>query len=77
MSAVVVITFKDEGCDDDGPFGLVVVIRRESESPEEATAREAGVPFPCEPHEATDLGWKTRREAAAIAADHGVTLRDW
>jgi hypothetical protein len=68
--STVVVTFKDQDCDDDrGPFGPVVVIRRDSESPEAAAAREAGVPFLYEPGEATDLGWRTRREAAAIAAD--------
>jgi hypothetical protein len=76
--SIVVVTFKDEDYDDDcGPIGPVVVIRRDLESPEAAAAREAGFPFDYDPGEATDLGWKTRREAAAIAADHGVGLTEW
>ena len=52
MSAIVVVTFKDEGRDEDGPFGPVVLICRASESCEERSAREAGVPFAYGPHEA-------------------------
>ena len=78
MSHIVVVTFKDEDCAaDHSHIGPVLLIRRESESPDEAAAREAGLPFAHKAHEATGLGWKTRREALAIAADHGVTLTDW
>jgi hypothetical protein len=78
MSAIVVVTFKDEDCAaEHDQIGPVLLIRRACESPDEAAAREAGLPFAHEPHEATDLGWKTRREALAIAANHGVTLTDW
>ncbi len=78
MSHIVVVTFKDEDCTaEHAPIGPVLLIRRESESPAEAAAREAGLPFAHEAQEATDLGWKTRREALAIAANHGVTLTDW
>jgi hypothetical protein len=76
--STIVVTFKGEDYDEDcGPIGPVVVLRREFEHPDAAAAREAGVPFAYEPHEATGLGWKTRREAAAIAADHGVSLTEW
>jgi hypothetical protein len=70
-----IVAFKDEDFDDNcGPMGPVVVIRAEGETAEAAAA--AGVPFAYEPHQASDLGWKTRREALAIAAEHGVKLTD-
>jgi hypothetical protein len=76
--SIVIVTFKDEDYGDErGAFGPVLVIRRDCESPEAAAAHEAGVPFLYEPGEASDLGWKTRREAAAIAAAHGVRLTEW
>jgi hypothetical protein len=75
--SVVVVTFKEEDYDEDvGPFGPVVVIRPVAETQDAAAAREAGIPFPYKPGEATNLGWKTRREAAAIAADQGVDLTE-
>lgn len=74
--SVTVVTFKDEGCDGDGvPIGPVVVIRAEGEDAEAATA--AGVPFRYEPEQAEDLGWKSYREAVAIAGEHGVPLTEW
>jgi hypothetical protein len=41
--SVVIVTFKDEGSDEDGPFGPVVVIRAEGADDEAAAA--AGIPF--------------------------------
>jgi hypothetical protein len=35
-----------------------------------------GIPFGYKPNGMTDLGWRTRREALAIAAEHGVTLTE-
>ncbi len=77
--SIVVVTFKEEDRDDRaGPVGPWWSYGgRESESHDESAARQAGVPFAYKPGEATDLGWKTRREAVAIAADHGVALTDW
>ncbi len=74
--SVTVVTFKDEDCDGDGaPIGPVVVIRAEGEDAEAAAA--AGVPFRYEPEHAQDLGWKSYREARAIAGEHGVPLTEW
>jgi hypothetical protein len=36
-----------------------------------------GVPFGYKPQGMTDLVWLTRREALAVAAEHGVTLEEW
>jgi hypothetical protein len=74
--SVTVVTFKDEGCDGGGvPIGPVVVIRAEGEDAEAAAA--AGVPFRYQPEQAEDLGWKSYREAVAIAEEHGVPLTEW
>jgi hypothetical protein len=72
----VIVTFKDEDCDGDGvPIGPVVVIRAEGAEAEAAAA--AGIPFAYRPEQATDLGWRTMRGAAAVAAEHGVGLTEW
>jgi hypothetical protein len=74
--SVTVVTFKDEDCDDDGaPIGPVVVIRAEGKDAEAGAA--AGVPFRYEPEQAERLGWKSYREAVAIAGAHGVPLTEW
>lgn len=74
--SVTVVTFKDEGCDGGGvPIGPVVVIRAEGEDAEAAAA--AGVPFFYQPERAGNLGWKSYREAVAIAGEQGVPLTEW
>ncbi len=74
--SVTVVTFKDEGCDGYGvPIGPVVAIRAEGEDAEAAAA--AGVPFRYQPEQADNLGWKSYREAVAIAEEHGVPLAEW
>jgi hypothetical protein len=73
--SVVVVAFKDEGSDDGRSFGPVVVIRAQGENAE--TAAAAGVPFAYRPEQANEVGWKSYREAMAIAAQHGVTLTEW
>jgi hypothetical protein len=74
--SVTVVTFKDEGRDGDGaPVGPVVVVRAEGEEAEAAAA--AGVPFRFRPEQADALGWKSYREAVAIAGQHGVPLTEW
>ena len=74
--SVTVVTFKDEDCDGDRvPIGPVVVIRAEGEDAEAAAA--AGGPFRYRPEQAEDLGWKSYREAVAIAGEHGVPLTEW
>jgi hypothetical protein len=73
---VTVVTFKDEDRDDDGaPIGPVVVVRAEGEDVQAAAA--AGVPFRYRPEQADDLGWKSYREAVAIAEERGVPLTEW
>ncbi len=74
--SVTVVAFKDEDCDGDGvPIGPVVVIRAEGEEAEAVAA--AGVPFRYQPEQASKLGWKSYREAQAIAGEHGVPLTEW
>ena len=74
--SVTVVTFKDEDCDGHGvPIGPVLVIRAEGQEAEAAAA--AGVPFRYQPEQAEDLGWKSYREAQAIAGEHGVPLTEW
>jgi hypothetical protein len=73
--SVLVVTFKDEGCDERGPFGPVVVIRAEGADAEAAAA--AGIPFAYRPEQADDFGWKSHREAQTIAGEHGVPLTHW
>jgi hypothetical protein len=74
--SVTVVTFKDEDCDGDGvPIGPVVIIRAEGEDAEAAAA--SGVPFHYQPEQAEALGWKSYREAQAIAGEHGVPLTEW
>jgi hypothetical protein len=74
--SVTVVTFKDEGSDDDGvPVGPVVVVRADGEEAEAAAA--AGVPFRFQPEQAEALGWKSYREAVVIAGEHGVPLTEW
>lgn len=59
-------------CDGDGvPFGPVVVIRAEGAEAEAAAA--AGIPFAYRP----ELGWRSMRDAAAVAAEYGVGLTEW
>jgi hypothetical protein len=74
--SVTVVTFKDEGCDEHGPFGPVVVIQAEG-ADAEAAAAAGGIPFAYRPEQANDLGWKPHRDADAIAGEHGVPLTHW
>lgn len=71
-----VVTFKQEDSDEGGvPTGPVFVIRAEGEAAELAAL--AGAPFDYRPEQATNLGWKTIREAAVVANEHGVALSHW
>ncbi len=74
--SVTVVTFKDEDCDADGvPIGPVVAIRAEGKDAEAAAA--ASVTFRYQPEQAGNLGWKSYREAVAIAEEQGVPLTEW
>jgi hypothetical protein len=75
--SVAVVTLKGEDRDSDGlPIGPVVVIRAEG-ADAEAAAAAVGVPFRYRPEQAEDLGWKSYREAVAIAGERGVPLTEW
>jgi hypothetical protein len=64
----------------DEPIGPVVVIDHDcyDKDPEVVKGGESGfIPFGYKPDGMTELGWKTRREALTIAAEHGVKLVEW
>jgi hypothetical protein len=74
----VTVRFKDE----DGELGPVVVIDHEVYDKDPVIAKlkaegRVGKPFGYKPEGITDLGWLTRRQALAVAAEHGVTLEEW
>jgi hypothetical protein len=79
----ITASFKDEAEEDDGrAIGPVIVTDHEvyDKDPEIVNRREgrqSGVPFGYKPQGVTDLGWKTRREALAVAAEYGVPLTDY
>jgi len=74
----VSVSFKQEDFSErDEPIGPVVVIDhdRYDKDPEIVKGGESGsIPFG---DGMTELGWKTRREALTIAAEHGVKLVEW
>jgi hypothetical protein len=74
----VTVSFKDEA----GELGPVVVIDHDvyDKDPVIAKARaegHLGRPFGYKPQGMTELGWLTRRDALAVAAEHGVQLQEW
>lgn len=74
----VTVRFKDE----DGELGPVVVIDHEVYDKDPVVAERraegsVGGPFGYKPQGMTELGWLTRREALAVAAEHAVTLEEW
>ena len=72
------VSFKPEG---PGEIGPVIVIEHDAydEDPEIVKSRKAGgfgLPFGYKPQGMNDLGWKSRREALAIAGPaHGLLMR--
>lgn len=81
--ARISVSFKSEDTGpNEEPIGPVIVIDHAvyDKDPEIVRRRETGgfgIPFGYEPQGRTDLGWKSRREALAIAASHGVQLIDY
>jgi hypothetical protein len=79
----ITVSFKAEDYDDeDRPIGPVVVIDHDiyDTDPEIVKLRREGafgVPLGYKPNGLTELDWRTRREALAIAAEHGVTLTEY
>ncbi len=79
----ITVSFKPEDWDDeDRAIGPVVVIDHDlyDTDPEIVKSRGEGgfgIPFGYKPNGMTELGWRTRREALAIAGKHGVTLTDY
>jgi hypothetical protein len=77
------VSFKPEDWDDDGrEIGPVVVIDHDlyDTDPEVVSSRRQGgfgIPFGYKPNGQTELGWRTRREARAIAAERGVALTEY
>ena len=72
------VSFKDEG----GECGPVVLIDHDvyDKDPVIAKARAEGSPgrpFGYKPDGMTELGWLSRRDALAVAAEHGVMLEEW
>jgi hypothetical protein len=72
------VSFKEEGEE----YGPVVVIDHDvyDKDPVIAKARaegNPGKPFGYRPQGMTELGWLSRRDALAVAAEHGVTLKEW
>jgi hypothetical protein len=79
----ITVSHKTEDWDDEGrEIGPVVVIDHDlyDKDPEIVkSCREGGfgIPFGYKPNGMTELGWRTRREALAVAAEHGVTLTEY
>ena len=78
----ITVSFKAEDYDDeDRPIGPVVVIDHDlyDTDPEIVKRRREGgfgMPFGYTPNGMTELGWRTRRQGLAIAAERGVTLTE-
>ncbi len=79
----ITVSFKTEDWDDENSaIGPVVVIDHDlyDKDPEIVKSRRGGgfgIRFGYKPSGMTDLGWRTRREALAVAAEHGVTLMEY